>query len=238
MFKILTIGIYLMVNLITTINACIDNMIPVAVEFGEVGCALNPICVGNNPNGNCPENTKCMIVSSGVYGCRQTELPTTQLSTSSVPTTQLPTTQLLTSNVPTTQLPTTQLPTTQLPTTQLPTTNIPTSSVPTSSVPTSSVPTSSVLTRPPLNTSEPISIPQSNTSEPVTGNIPTLPFNDSNVSNDTIINNNSTNVTASPDFRPSDIPTIPNSFANLFEVDMTILIGFMVLISLFNNILI
>ena len=196
MFKILTIGIYLMVNLITTINACIDNMIPVAVEFGEVGCALNPICVGNNPNGNCPENTKCMIVSSGVYGCRQTELPTTQLLTSSVPTTQLPTTN----------------------------------------IPTSGIPTSSVLTRPPLNTSEPISIPQSNTSEPVTGNIPTLPFNDSNVSNDTIINNNSTNVTASPDFSPSDIPTIPNSFANLFEVDMTMLIGLIVFISLFNNI--
>ena len=192
MFKILTIGIYLIVNLIPTINACIDNMIPVAVEFGEVGCAPNPICVGNNPNGNCPVNTKCMIVSSGVYGCRQTELPTTQLLTSSVPTTQLPTTQLLTS----------------------------------------SVPTSSVLTRPPLNTSEPISIPQSNTTEPVTGDIPTLPFND------TIINSNSTNVTASPDFSPSDIPTIPNSFANLFEVDVTMLIGFMVLISLLNNILI
>ena len=198
MFKILTIGIYLIVNLIPTINACIDNMIPVAVEFGEVGCAPNPICVGNNPNGNCPVNTKCMIVSSGVYGCRQTELPTTQLLTSSVPTTQLPTTQLLTS----------------------------------------SVPTSSVLTRPPLNTSEPISIPQSNTTEPVTGDIPTLPFNDSNISNDTIINSNSTNVTASPDFSPSDIPTIPNSFANLFEVDVTMLIGFMVLISLLNNILI
>ncbi len=213
MFKILTIGIYLIVNLIPTINACIDNMIPVAVEFGEVGCAPNPICVGNNPNGNCPVNTKCMIVSSGVYGCRQTELPTTQLLTSSVPTTQLPTTQLLTSSVPTTQLPTTQLLT-------------------------SSVPTSSVLTRPPLNTSEPISIPQSNTTEPVTGDIPTLPFNDSNISNDTIINSNSTNVTASPDFSPSDIPTIPNSFANLFEVDVTMLIGFMVLISLLNNILI
>lgn len=183
MFKILTIGIYLIVNLIPTINACIDNMIPVAVEFGEVGCAPNPICVGNNPNGNCPVNTKCMIVSSGVYGCRQTELPTTQLLTSSIPT-------------------------------------------------------SSVLTRPPLNTSEPISIPQSNTTEPVTGDIPTLPFNDSNISNDTIINSNSTNVTASPDFSPSDIPTIPNSFANLFEVDVTMLIGFMVLISLLNNILI
>ena len=50
----------------------------------------------------------------GVYGCRQTELPTTQLLTSSVPTTQLPTTQLLTSSVPTTQLPTTQLPTTTI----------------------------------------------------------------------------------------------------------------------------
>ena len=46
MFKILTIGIYLItLNLITTVNACIDNMIPVAVEFGEVGCASNPICV-------------------------------------------------------------------------------------------------------------------------------------------------------------------------------------------------
>ena len=44
MFKILTIGIYLMVNLITTINACIDNMIPVAVEFGEVGCTQSYLC--------------------------------------------------------------------------------------------------------------------------------------------------------------------------------------------------
>lgn len=41
----------------------------VSVEGGVDTCARSPICVGNFSEGNCPADSVCGIVTTGVYGC-------------------------------------------------------------------------------------------------------------------------------------------------------------------------
>lgn len=95
--------------------SCPPGQLSVSVEFGTTQCADIPICVEGWPDGNCPPDSFCGLVRTGIHGCRlknvlpPTEAPTTTETPTNATTTVIPTnatTTVVPTNATTTEVPT------------------------------------------------------------------------------------------------------------------------------------
>ncbi len=128
--------------------SCPPGQLSVSVEFGTTQCADIPICVEGWPDGNCPPDSFCGLVRTGIHGCRlKNVLPPTEAPTTAVPTNA--TTTAVPTNATTTVVPTNAT-TTEVPTnatTTVTPTNATTTVVPTNAT-TTVVPTNATTTAP------------------------------------------------------------------------------------------
>jgi hypothetical protein len=74
------IQLFAFFTLFSLIESCPNGTIEVSIDAGPtglIGCAIAPICVGQNATGNCPPGSFCTLIQSNAYGCKYSAANTT-----------------------------------------------------------------------------------------------------------------------------------------------------------------